>query len=71
MKRVLLLAEAELRKLTTPRLLAYQRSLQRVRETEVWHPDHVSGQLYKDSPEYIEHRRVLREIFAGREHVSR
>jgi hypothetical protein len=37
----------------------------------VWHPDHVSGQLYKDSAEYIEHRRLLRGILAGREHVAR
>lgn len=73
-RRIAPLTEAQLRALTTPRLLAYQQKMMRVHETESWddhnkaYPPH--GPIRnKDDPRWGELRALVRSILNERENV--
>ena len=67
MRRRNLLSRQKLESLTTPRLLAYRKSLLKVYEDDggnypnecIWH---------KQTPEWQEHYALVKEILATREH---
>lgn len=74
------LSESELRALTTPRLLAYQKRIRGVHETSWDDVDQeaertrqaAAGAIrYKDDPAYTTHRDLVRRVLAEREHVAR
>ena len=74
------LPEEELRALTTPRLLAYQKRIRGVHETSWGDIDQederrrmaAAGAIrYKDEPVYAQHRALVRRILDERAHVPR
>jgi len=73
MSSLRLLTENELRKLTTPRLLAYQAKLRKAPEgASYWHPDSTGGrEWHKGSQAYVDYMTILRGILSKREHVPR
>lgn len=72
-RKTTLLTEAELQKLTTPRLLAYQAMLRKAPEGEsFWHPDTTGGrEWHKGTAMYAEYMSTLRGMLSKREHVPR
>ena len=73
MSSLRLLTEIELRKLTPPRLLAYQAKLRKAPEgASYWHPDSTGGrEWHKGTAMYVEYMNALRGILSKREHVPR
>lgn len=74
------LTESALRKLSTPRLLAYQDRVRRLHEAPWNDPDKVYldrndpnrvAFSHKDDPLYVAHRELLRRLLSEREHVPR
>ncbi|KKN96703.1 hypothetical protein LCGC14_0163470 [marine sediment metagenome] len=67
-----LLTADELKKLTTPRLLAYRKRLLACRENPSWdNPVDTAQLLTKDSSTWQDHYDVLKEELSVREHMEK
>lgn len=61
----------QLKNLTTPRLLAYLKRWMQKPEHADWDTMFSNSQLSKDSPEWKQHHREIKDILATREHVTK
>ena len=65
-----LLSKEEMEKLNTTRLLAYKRSLLSCRETPSWDNDNPK-ELTKDTKEWRDIHKEIKDILATREHIKK